>query len=131
MTTHVRIIVEEKKDVLVIPNNAIRFEEGKTVVYLKGKNKTEAKQVTLGIRDDKLTEVIKGLGEGEIIVIPAVVRKLLRMLLGFEEVISLRNIKKSYFIGERELPILKGIDLEIKNGNSLSSWVFQGPGRRH
>ncbi len=75
MTTHVRIIVEEKKDVLVIPNNAIRFEEGKTVVYLKGKNKTEAKQVTLGIRDDKLTEVIKGLGEGEIIVIPAVVRK--------------------------------------------------------
>jgi RND family efflux transporter MFP subunit len=75
MTTHVRIIVEEKKDVLVIPNNAIRFEEGKTVVYLKGKNKTEAKQVTLGIRDDKLTEVIKGLSEGEIIVIPAVVRK--------------------------------------------------------
>jgi len=42
MTTHVRIIVEEKKDVLVVPNNAIRFEEGKTVVYLKGKNKTEA-----------------------------------------------------------------------------------------
>lgn len=75
MTTHVRIIVEKKKDVLVIPNNAIRFEEGKTVVYLKGKNKTEAKQVTLGIRDDKLTEVIKGLSEGEIIVIPAIVRK--------------------------------------------------------
>jgi len=75
MTTHVRIIVEEKKDVLVVPNNAIRFEEGKTVVYLKGKNKTEAKQVTLGIRDDKLTEVIKGLSEGEIIVIPVVVRK--------------------------------------------------------
>jgi len=75
MTTHVRIIVEEKKDVLVVPNNAIRFEEGKTVVYLKGKNKTEAKQVTLGTRDDKFTEVIKGLSEGEIIVIPAVVKK--------------------------------------------------------
>ena len=29
MTTHVRIIVEEKKDVLVVPNNAVRFEEGK------------------------------------------------------------------------------------------------------
>jgi len=75
MTTHVRIIVEEKTDVLVVPNNAIRFEEGKTVVYFKGKNKTEAKQVTLGIRDDTFTEVIKGLSEGEIIVIPAVVRK--------------------------------------------------------
>lgn len=75
MTTHVRIIVEEKTDVLVIPNNAVRFEEGKTVVYLKGKDKTEAKQVTLGIRDDKFTEVVKGLNEGETIVIPAVVKK--------------------------------------------------------
>jgi HlyD family secretion protein len=69
MTTHVRIIVEEKTDVLVIPNNALRFEEGKTVVYLKGKDKTEAKQVTTGIRDDKFTEIIKGLNEGETIVI--------------------------------------------------------------
>jgi len=31
-------------------------------------------------------------------------------------VITLQNIKKSYFIGERELPILKGINLEIKEG---------------
>jgi HlyD family secretion protein len=75
MTTHVRIIVEEKTDVLVIPNSAVRFEEGKTVVYLKGKDKTEAKQVTLGIRDDKFTEIVKGLNEGETIVIPAVVKK--------------------------------------------------------
>jgi len=75
MTTHVRIIVEEKTDVLVIPNNAVRFEEGKTVVYLKGKDKTEAKQVTLGIRDDKFTEIVKGLNEGETIVIPTVVKK--------------------------------------------------------
>jgi len=75
MTTHVRIIVEEKTNVLVVPNNAVRFEEGKTVVYLKGKDKTEARQVTLGIRDDKFTEILKGLTEGETIVIPAVVRK--------------------------------------------------------
>jgi len=75
MTTHVRIIVEEKTDVLVIPNNAVRFEEGKTIVYLKGRDKTEAKQVTLGIRDDRFTEVVKGLEEGETIVVPVVVRK--------------------------------------------------------
>jgi HlyD family secretion protein len=75
MTTHVRIIVEEKREVLVVPNNALRFEEGKTVVYLKGKDKTEAKQVTPGIRDDKFTEITKGLSEGETIVIPAVVKK--------------------------------------------------------
>lgn len=75
MTTHVRIIVEEKTDVLVVPNNAVRFEEGKTVVYLKGKDKTEPKQVTPGIRDDRFTEIVSGLKEGETIVIPSVVKK--------------------------------------------------------
>jgi HlyD family secretion protein len=75
MTTHVRIIVEEKTDVLVVPNNAVRFEEGKTVVYLKAKDKTEPRQVTPGIRDDRFTEIVSGLKEGETIVIPAVVKK--------------------------------------------------------
>jgi HlyD family secretion protein len=75
MTTHVRIIVEEKKDVLVVPNNAVRFEEGKTVVYFKTKDKTEPRQVTPGVRDDRFTEIITGLKEGETIVIPTVVKK--------------------------------------------------------
>jgi HlyD family secretion protein len=75
MTTHVRIIVEEKQNVLVVPNNAVRFEEGKTVVYLKSKDKTRLQQVTPGIRDDRFTEIISGLKEGETIVIPAVVKK--------------------------------------------------------
>jgi HlyD family secretion protein len=75
MTTHVRIIVEEKTDVLVVPNNAVRFEEGKTVVYLTVKDKTEPRQVTPGIRDDRFTEIVSGLKEGETIVIPAVVKK--------------------------------------------------------
>jgi RND family efflux transporter MFP subunit len=75
MTTHVRIIVEEKKDVLVVPNNAVRFEEGKTVVYLKVKDKTEPRQVTPGIRDDRFTEILAGLNEGETILIPAVAMK--------------------------------------------------------
>jgi RND family efflux transporter MFP subunit len=75
MTTHVRIIVEEKADVLVVPNNAVRFEEGKTVVYLKVKDKTEPRPVTPGIRDDRFTEIVAGLKEGETIVIPSVVKK--------------------------------------------------------
>jgi HlyD family secretion protein len=75
MTTHVRIIVEEKKDVLVVPNNAVRFEDGKTVVYFKAKDKTEPRQVTPGVRDDRFTEIITGLKEGETIVIPTVVKK--------------------------------------------------------
>ncbi|MCX5806389.1 MAG: efflux RND transporter periplasmic adaptor subunit [Proteobacteria bacterium] len=71
MTTHVRIIVEEKTDVLVVPNNAVRFEEGKNVVYVdKGKEKPERRTVTPGIRDDSFTEIVSGIAEGERIVIP-------------------------------------------------------------
>lgn len=75
MTTHVRIIVEEKRDVLVVPNNAVRFEEGKNVVYVGGKEKSQRREVTLGIRDDRHTEIVSGLKEGETVVIPAIVRK--------------------------------------------------------
>jgi len=75
MTTHVRIIVEEKKDVLVVPNNAVRFEEGKNVVYFGGREKSQRREVTPGIRDDRFTEIVSGLREGETIVIPAIVKK--------------------------------------------------------
>jgi len=71
MTTHVRIIIDEKSDVIVVPNGAIRFEDGKNVVYVKVKDKAERKAVTTGIRDDKFTEIISGISEGERVVIPA------------------------------------------------------------
>lgn len=74
MTTHVRIIISEKTDVLIVPNGAVRFEDGKNVVYVKTKDKTERKEVTPGIRDDKSTEIVAGLSEGERVVIPAVKR---------------------------------------------------------
>jgi multidrug efflux pump subunit AcrA (membrane-fusion protein) len=74
MTPHVRIIISEKPDVLIVPNGAVRFEEGKNVVYVKAKDKTERKEVTPGIRDDKSTEIVAGLSEGERVVIPTVKR---------------------------------------------------------
>jgi ABC-type lipoprotein export system ATPase subunit len=44
-------------------------------------------------------------------------------------VITLKNIKKSYFIGERELPILKGITLEIKEGEFVILMGVSGSGK--
>jgi ABC-type lipoprotein export system ATPase subunit len=44
-------------------------------------------------------------------------------------VITLKNIKKSYFIGERELPILKGINLEIKSGEFVILMGVSGSGK--
>jgi len=72
MTTHVRIIIDEKTDVIIVPNGAVRFEDGKNVVYVKLKEKIERKPVTPGIRDDRFTEIITGLSEGERVVIPVV-----------------------------------------------------------
>lgn len=43
--------------------------------------------------------------------------------------ITLKNIKKSYFIGERELPILKGITLEIKEGEFVILMGVSGSGK--
>lgn len=43
--------------------------------------------------------------------------------------ITLKNIKKSYFIGERELPILKGINLEIKEGEFVILMGVSGSGK--
>ena len=74
MTTHVRIIISEKTDVLVVPNGSVRFESGKNIVYVKSKDKTERKEVIPGIRDDKFTEIITGLSENEHVVIPTVKR---------------------------------------------------------
>jgi len=44
-------------------------------------------------------------------------------------VITLQNIKKSYFIGERELPILKGINLEIREGEFVILMGVSGSGK--
>lgn len=43
--------------------------------------------------------------------------------------ITLKNIKKSYFIGERELPILKGINLEIGKGEFVLLMGVSGSGK--
>jgi ABC-type lipoprotein export system ATPase subunit len=44
-------------------------------------------------------------------------------------VIILKNIKKSYFMGERELPILKGINLEIRSGEFVILMGVSGSGK--
>jgi ABC-type lipoprotein export system ATPase subunit len=43
--------------------------------------------------------------------------------------IELKEIRKSYFIGEREIPILKGINLRIKEGDFVIIMGVSGSGK--
>jgi multidrug efflux pump subunit AcrA (membrane-fusion protein) len=68
MTTHVKIIFSEKKDILVAPNAAIKFEKGRQVAYRINKPRgVEKVEIKTGIRGEDVTEIISGLKEGDIL----------------------------------------------------------------
>lgn len=71
MTSHVRIIIEQKANVIVVPNGAIRFEDRKNVVYVRSKGKTVRQEVVPGVRDQNYTEITSGLTEGQQIIVPS------------------------------------------------------------
>lgn len=61
MTTAVEIIVSQLEDALLIPNQAVRVEEGKRVVYVLGENgEMVAVEVTLGASSDRFSELLEG-----------------------------------------------------------------------
>ncbi len=65
MTANVKIYTETKKNVLLVPNEAVKFEEGSYTVYQGTEKKKTTKKIKIGIRDEKNTEVLEGLSEGE------------------------------------------------------------------
>ncbi len=66
MTANVKIIFEEKSDILIVPNSAIKFEKGKQVAYkVIGPNAVERKEIKVGLRGEDKSEIISGLSEGE------------------------------------------------------------------
>jgi HlyD family secretion protein len=56
------IIIDERTDVLVIPEGAVKFEEEKTYVYLENGEKRE---IEIGLSDGLNIEVVTGLKEGD------------------------------------------------------------------
>lgn len=70
MTTHVKIISEEKKDVLSVPNASVKYEGGKQIVYrIIGKEKVEPVEVKVGIVGEDYTEIISGLKESDMVAV--------------------------------------------------------------
>jgi len=73
MSADAEIILEEHDNVLVIPEGAIIYESGKTYVNIQDNSVPEGMrkiEITKGISDGLKTEVVSGLKEGQVVVLP-------------------------------------------------------------
>lgn len=71
MTGSATVIVQRKQGVLTVPNGAIRTIGGRrTVQVLKDGQAVDGGDVVFGISSDAVTEVVRGLEEGQTIVLP-------------------------------------------------------------
>jgi len=70
MTAAVNIVVDELENVLLVPNRAVRIEEGERVVYILRNNQTESVNIVLGASSDTNSQVVEGdLSEGDEIIL--------------------------------------------------------------
>jgi len=71
LTVTVTIIVQQKTDVLLVPNAAITSQGGQSYVQVVSPDgATEQRAIKTGISDYQFTEVTEGLSEGEQILVP-------------------------------------------------------------
>lgn len=69
MNGDIEIIESEKKNVLVIPLEALHHQEGKRYVYILEGKKAVKKWVTTGVETEEEAEIKEGLNEGEKVII--------------------------------------------------------------
>ncbi len=71
MNGDAKILLEEKESVLTIPAVALIQRDDKMYVNVKtGENKSEEREITVGLETDELVEILSGLSESDEIVIP-------------------------------------------------------------
>ena len=66
----ITIVIQQKQDVLLVPNRAITRSGGQTVVQVLKGATPEERTIKTGISNVQYTEVTEGLSEGEKVVIP-------------------------------------------------------------
>jgi HlyD family secretion protein len=70
MSATVTIVVQERTNVLLVPNRAVKTVGQQKVVTLLVNGKEEQVSVTLGLSNDTESEVLSGLKEGDVVVLP-------------------------------------------------------------
>ena len=69
MTTSVNIYMQNRENVLSVPNKALKWEKNKNYLYVLQNNQPVEKEVKTGIRGKYFTEISEGLRENDIIVL--------------------------------------------------------------
>ncbi len=70
MTANVTFFIESKKDILLVPSEAIKVQDGRTIVSVRGPDGTpQPRDIQVGVTDGKNTEVLDGLEVGETVMV--------------------------------------------------------------
>jgi len=67
MSAQVEILVDSRDDVLQVPVSAVFVEKGFQVVYAKTPAGIETRRVEVGLSNDKVVEILKGIETGEVV----------------------------------------------------------------
>ncbi len=91
MTSKAKIFVQEKKDVLAVPSQAIQEKKGEKFIFISEKGKAKKISITTGIQDQIYTEIIGDLKEDTLVVTGPI-----RVLKELEEKAPLKEKKEEY-----------------------------------
>jgi len=70
MTASVTLFLESRRDVLALPEQAVKRQQGRTVVYLSA-DPVEARPIKVGWKDGSWVEIISGIEEGQSVLLEA------------------------------------------------------------
>jgi macrolide-specific efflux system membrane fusion protein len=71
MTGTATVVIASKQGVLTVPNLAIRTTQGRRYLQLLKDGEAIDTDVVFGIANDTTTEVVSGVAEGDLVVLPA------------------------------------------------------------
>lgn len=74
MSVEVKVVAEQKEDVLLVPKSAVQFDEGNRAYVTmkkenKGKKETVNVPIEMGISNEKFIEVKEGVNEGDMVLL--------------------------------------------------------------
>jgi HlyD family secretion protein len=65
MSAQVEVLVDTRNDVLQVPVSAVFVDQGFQVIYVKTPTGVETRRIEVGLSNDRMVEIAKGLTEGE------------------------------------------------------------------